>query len=138
MPDNDYVTRQEFNDAKNELLTDIRDNRTNIQANAENITELRAMYKSLADLPGTINSLDKTIVKICDRLDNMDENLKSMNELTQKAIDDMNERNKQQDEKINRVDSKSKVDWATFITENFWKVILAVGVIYYVVKDMIH
>lgn len=135
MPNSEYdILRVEFQQMEERLSSDIKENRRNIQANSENISELKVLYKTLSDLPETMSSLDKTIVKVCDRLDNIDENMKAMNESIQNAMS----HNKKQDKEIQRIDEKSKVDWASFVTENFWKVLLGIGVVYYIVKDMIH
>lgn len=135
MPNSEYdILRVEFQQMEERLSSDIKENRRNIQANSENISELKVLYKTLSDLPETMSSLDKTIVKVCDRLDNIDENMKAMNESIQNAMS----HNKKQDKEIQRIDEKSKVDWASFVTENFWKVLLGIGVVYYIVRDMIH
>lgn len=133
MPDNTYVLREELQNMEERLSADIKENREKIQKNSEEISELKVLYGTLSDLPGTMAALDKTMDKVCNRLDNVDNNLKAMNE----AISSMLSHNKNQDDEIHRIDEKSKIDWAKAITENFWKIMLAFGVVYYIVKDII-
>lgn len=132
MPDSEYATKGELRESEKRISNLVAENRQKIQENSEYIAELRAMYKTLEDLPNTLNGLDKTIIKISDRMDNMAENLKAMRESINSAM----MHNKEQDDKIEQVDSKSKVDWTRAITDNFWKIFIAFGVIYYVVKDL--
>lgn len=134
MPEIEYASKADLRETEKRLGADISYNRDKIHKNSEDISELKAMYKTLSDLPSTMNSLDKTIVRVCERLDNMGNELKAINGAIKESI----QRNKEQDEAIQKVDDKSKVDWAKAITENFWKIVLALGVVYYIAKDFIH
>lgn len=136
MPENSgiYALKEDLHQMEERLAADIKGNRDKIQKNSEEISELKVLYSTLADLPKTMAAFDKTMDKVCNRLDNMDNNLKAMNE----AIASVLEENKSQNSEIHRIDEKSKVDWSKAITDNFWKLVLVLGVIYYVVKDMVH
>lgn len=129
----DFVKREDLHQLDERLSAEIHSNRERIGRNSEDISELKALYLSLAELPKTISSLEKTIVSVCNNLDNIDTNIKEMNQI----IQDLKRENSEQNDRISEVDDKSKIDWAKFITENFWKILVLAGGIYYVVKDIL-
>lgn len=128
----DLVTKDDLHQLDDRLSGDIRINREKISKNSEDISELRTMYMSVAELPRTMASLEKTMVSVGNHLENIEENMKSMSD----SIQNLKEENRAQNEKISQVDDKSKIDWATFITSNFWKIIIAIGGIYFILKDI--
>lgn len=129
----DFAKREDLYQLDERLSAEIRANRDRINTNTEDISELKAMYLSVAELPKTINSLEKTIISVCNSLENIDKNMKHIDE----AIVEIRKENHTQNQRISEVDNKSKVDWAKFITENFWKILVLAGGIYYVAKDLL-
>lgn len=106
----------------------------------KSISKLETLYNSLEGLPGTIANLDKTITIIGGNLESMDRNILEMkNSIANQAniIHGLQTENKAQTEHIHKIDNKSKIDWAEFVTHNFWKIFVIIGVGYAVIKTMI-
>ena len=104
------------------------------------ITKLETLYNSLEGLPGTITNLDKTITIIGSQLESMGKNITDVKEsVTEQkyVIQRIQEENRSQNENIDKIDNKSKIDWQRYITENFWKIILAIGAGYAIIKGII-
>lgn len=136
----EHITKYDLNNLDKRLSAEIRENRKKIEENSDMISRLEAVYKSLEGLPLTITNLDKTITVIGANLDSMDRNLKDVKEsvTTQaEAIREIRKENKQQNESIDKIDNKSKVDWAEFITNNFWKIFAVCGILYIAAKVFI-
>lgn len=103
------------------------------------VAKLETMYNSLEGLPSTITNLDKTITIIGNKLESMDNNLRDMKESVSEqkyAIRNIQEENRAQNENIDKIDNKSKIDWQHYITQNFWKIILIIGVAYTILKGI--
>lgn len=136
----DYVTRPELMAVDQRLTAEVKENRDYIDEHSREIARLEAVYRSLESLPGTIANLDKTITVIGSNLESMDKNLNDVRQSVsnqEQAIKEIRGENKTQNESIERIDNKSKVDWAEFVTNNFWKILCAVAVGYAIIKTLI-
>lgn len=133
MADSIPVSKEALDRVESRLSAKIDDNAKHIKENSESIIELKTLYKTLVKLPDTIASLDKAIMQINHNMEVMATRMDIMNNSIQsqrESIEALKAENRKQDETISAVDNKSKVDWANAITQNFWKVILAIcGVI---------
>lgn len=106
----------------------------------KSISKLETLYNSLEGLPGTITNLDKTITIIGGKLESMDKNISEMSASISNqsyVIQRLQEENSNQNDHIHKIDSKSKIDWADFVTQNFWKIFLIFGVGYVIIKQLI-
>ena len=115
MPDIEYASRAELNEHEN------------------SIAKLETLYQSLEDLPNTINSLDKTLFT-------MGENMKAMNDKISglsDTITSIKTAADNRDKRIQDIDNKSKIDWQTAITQNFWKILSACLGAYVVIQLVI-
>lgn len=140
----ELVTKYDLNQLDKRLGESLHEIREQLNRNSQSIVRLEAVYNSLEGLPNTITNLDKTITAIGYNLKSMDRNLADVKVSVSKqgeAIERLENENKtqneaihQQDEDIQRVDNKSKIDWAVFLTNNFWKVLGIGGVLYAVVR----
>lgn len=140
MAENGCATPQALDRVEANLMKEIEANKANIKKNSESIIELKVLYKTLMTLPETIASLDKTVIGVNQNLEAMNAKIEDIQSkiTNQKAsIKDLREENKQQNEQIAKIDGKSKIDWIEFITKHFWKVILIIGVLYYLGKDIL-
>lgn len=138
MPDANYVLREDLANVERRLSEEIHENRATIMNNSEAIVKLETLYGTLVKLPDTIDSLKETVIGINTNLQAMNDKIGQIQSsfiAHKEEIKELKDDNKKQDEQIERVDSKGKVDWIDFITDNFWKVILAVGILYLMVKD---
>lgn len=131
----EFATKYDLNNLDKRLTKEINDDRERINGQSRAISRLEAVYASLAGLPDAIANLDKTTTVIGANLELMNKNIeevkKSVSE-QQQSINNISAENIKQDEDINRIDNKSKIDWAVFITNNFWK-IFALGTAAYVI-----
>lgn len=140
MPDSNYVLREDFDKAEKRLLEEMKENRARITENSEAIVKLETLYGTLVKLPDTIDSLKETVIGINTNLQSMNTRMEQIQETisaTKSSIKEIKDDNKAQDEHINKIDDKGKVDWIDFVTNNFWKVLLAVGILYMMIKDML-
>lgn len=140
MPETEYATSQALNRVEEHLTKEIEANRATIQKNCESIVELKVLYKSLMTLPETIASLDRTVLGVNQNLEAMNAKIDYLQDkiTNQKAsIKDLREENKHQNEQIAKIDDKGKIDWIAAATKNFWKALLAIGVLYYLGKDIL-
>lgn len=138
--ENDIATRYDLNALDTRLTSDIKENREYIDMHSQKIAKLEAVYQSLENLPFTITNLDKTITIISGKLESMDKNIEEVKESVEEQgqiIKDVKSENMKQNENIARVDNKSKIDWAVFLTNNFWKVLGVCGVLYIAIKTII-
>lgn len=140
MSSEEFVTKYDLNVVDKRLTAEIAESRKSIDEHTHTIARLETMYSSLESLPTTISNLDKTITLIGANLDSMDKSLNEVKESVNKqgnSIETLRAENKKQNESIKKIDGKSKIDWAEFITGNFWKIISAVAIIYAIVKSYI-
>lgn len=140
MPETEYATKQGLNRVEEHLTKEIEANRATIQKNCESIIELKVLYKSLMTLPETIASLDKTVLGVNQNLEALNSKVDDIQDkiIRQKtSIKDLREENKQQNEQIAKIDGKGKIDWIEAVTKNFWKVLVAIGAVYYLGKDIL-
>lgn len=122
----EFATTYYVNVVDKRLSAEIKENRDHIDEHSKEIARLEAVYKSLEDLPNTIANLDKTMALIGGRLESMEANVEETKESVlyqNKVIQDLKGENKSQNENIERIDNKSKIDWQELITKNFWKVL---------------
>lgn len=139
MPD-EYVTKYDLNAVDKRLSAEAKENRDRIDEHTQKISKLESLYESLEELPATMASLDKTISLIGNNLSSMDKNIEEVKAdvLAQsETIAEMRKEHTEMHEEIEEVDNKSKVDWAVFITNNFWKIVAVCGIIYIVAKEII-
>lgn len=128
----DYI-----NQVDSRLSAEIKECRDYIDVHSREIAKLEAVYQNLEKLPQTIANLDKTITVIGSNLTSMDKNLNDMRksvETQEQAINTLKGENKEQNENIERIDNKSKIDWAEFVTNNFWKILCIGGLFYGIIK----
>lgn len=140
MPDSNNVLREDLDKVERRLSEEIHENRARIAGNSEAIVKLETLYGTLVKLPETIDSLKETCIGIQANLQAMNDKFNQTQEIfsqQQMKINELQNDNKKQDENIERVDNKGKIDWVEFVTSNFWKIIISVGVLYMMVKDMI-
>lgn len=116
-----FVTRDEMENTEARLAKDIRENRDRINEHAKDISRLEALYQALEGLPETIAQLDRTLTVMGENMKNMNEKINDVRE----SISSMRSAEEQRDERIKTIDNKSKIDWQTAITQNFWKIISA-------------
>lgn len=127
------VTKDSLDRLEARFSEQIRDIYNRLNENSESIVKLETLYSTLVKLPDTMASLEKAIMQsnhnmevMATRIDIMNNSIQSQKD----SIEALKAENQKQDESIRDVDNKSKVDWAKAVTQNFWKVILAIcGVI---------
>lgn len=135
----EYATKYDLNSLDKRITGDIKENREYIDEHSKAIARLEAVYNSLEGLPLTITNLDKTITVIGSKLESMDKNLEDVKESIsqqEEAINEIRKENKGQNEEITKIDNKSKIDWAEFVTKNFWKVFGIIAVLYAVIRSL--
>lgn len=135
-----YASEYDLNRVDKRLSSEIKDNRDRIDDNSERIVKLETVYATLEELPNTIVNLDKTITIIRTNLESMNQNIREVREmvsLQEKAVETIRIESKRYGEDIARVDNKSKIDWAVFVTNNFWKIFLIFGAVYCITKFII-
>ncbi len=133
----EYATKHDLDSVDQRLTTELREHREYIDAHSREIARLEAVYQSLESLPNTIANLDKTITVIGNNLESMDRNLEDVRQSVsnqEQTIQEIRKENKSQNETIHKIDDKSKIDWAEFITKNFWKIFCIFGVIYAILR----
>lgn len=119
------------------LTDEIHTTREIVNEHTKALSRLETLYSTLEGLPSTITSLDKTITIIGNNLETMNKNLEDVKKDVRsqgETIHDIHNENKKQEEKITTIDNKSKIDWAEFITKNFWKVFGVFGLAYVAIK----
>lgn len=136
----EYATKYDLNRVDKRLTQEISANREKIEEHDRTLSRLETLYASLEGLPSTIVSLDKTITIIGNNLESMSKNLEEVRKdvhLQGQAINNINSDNKEQNEKIEEIDNKSKIDLLEFVTKNFWKIFSLLGVGYLVIKSIL-
>lgn len=121
------VTKDAFDRLDARLSAEIRENAKHIKQNSEAIVKLETLYSTLVKLPDTIVSLEKTILKIDHNMDALATRMDQINQSVQEqkeTIKGLKDENQKQNDAIEAVDNKSKVDWANFLTGNFWSILV--------------
>lgn len=134
MPDSsNQGLHEEMERLESRLSEDIREIRMKLNDNGEAIVKLETLYGTLVKLPDTIDSLKETVVGINTNLTALNDNIESI----QRDMIGLRNDNKGQDEQIEKLNKKGTVNWIDFITDNFWKIWIPVGIIYLILKDML-
>lgn len=124
-----YITQEMLDHVDNRLTAEIKDNTEKIQQNSEAIVKLETLYGTLVKLPDAIASLEKTVVGVNHNLETMNTRIDQINASVQEQRDSLKQlhnENALQDKEIEKVDNKSKIDWASFVTGNFWNILFKV------------
>lgn len=127
-----YVTKEGLDRVDNRLSAEIKENARHIKQNSEAIVKLETLYGTLVKLPDAIASLEKTVVSVNHNLESMSTRINQVNEsvIEQKSsLEKLREENVAQNKEIAKVDNKSKIDWANFVTGNFWSILTKAVVI---------
>lgn len=141
MENNEFVTQAGLDRLDERLTSSIKGNTEAINQNREDIVGLKALYSTLVKLPETIMSLEKTVVGINHNLEALSEKIIDIKDTVveqKKSIDDLREENRQQNKNMDRIDNKSKIDWTTAVTSNFWKIFAILAAGYVVIQQMMH
>lgn len=127
-----YVTKEGLDRVDTRLSAEIKENARHIKQNSESIVKLETLYGTLVKLPDAIASLEKTVVSVNHNLESMSTRINQVNEsvIEQKSsLEKLREENVAQNKEIAKVDNKSKIDWANFVTGNFWSLLAKIIVI---------
>ena len=127
-----YVTKEGLDRVDTRLSAEIKENARHIKQNSEAIVKLETLYGTLVKLPDAIASLEKTVVGVNHNLESMSNRINQINDsvVEQKgSLEKLREENAVQNKEIEKVDNKSKVDWANFVTGNFWNILTKAVVI---------
>lgn len=132
MADPTYVTKDGLDRVDNRLTAEIKENAKHIKQNSEAIVKLETLYGTLVKLPDAIASLEKTVVGVNHNLESMNTRINQINASVQEqrnSLEKLHEENVAQNKEIAKVDNKSKIDWANFVTGNFWNILAKAVVI---------
>lgn len=133
----EYATKEELDRLDKRLTVETKENREYIDNHSQEIARLKAVYHSLEGLPTTITNLDKTITIIGINLESVDKNLSDLKSSVaeqQQTIKEIRKNDKIQNANIEKIDNKSKIDWAVFVTNNLWKIFAVFGMIYIIIN----
>lgn len=126
------VTKEGLDRVEARLSDEIKENARQIKRNSDAIVKLETLYGTLVKLPDAIASLEKTVVSVNHNLESMSTRINQVNEsvIEQKSsLEKLREENIAQNQEIAKVDNKSKIDWANFVTGNFWSLLAKIIVI---------
>lgn len=134
-----YVTKEALDRVEKRFDKDIKKIERQVTDNKKDIIKLQALYNSLIKLPDTIASLERTVIGVNHSLERINERMDLINNNIKEQSNDLKElrqENKRQNDEIEAIDNKSKIDWSVAITTHFWKIIVALGAIYLFIKDL--
>lgn len=126
MAESDSVSKEGVNRIEARLSAEIKELNTHVKQNSLAIAKLETLYSTLVKLPDAIAALEKTVVGVNHNLESMNIRIGQINEnveIQKASIKALHEENQRQNENIAEVDNKSKVDWARFLTGNFWSLL---------------
>lgn len=103
-----FVLREEFNNERDRINDKLSEHDKTISVLTSNI-------QSLVELPKSISDLDKTVALLGATVNDLKEEIKSFADDKEK-----------QDGKISKIDSKSKIDFLTWIKNNWTSVLMFV------------
>lgn len=134
----DNVQKSEFEMLESRLNDDINYCREILSENSEAIVRLETLYETLAKLPDTIEALRGTVVDVNSNLERMCFKIEKMQDTIaehRETLTDLQDKNKEINNHVNKIDAKSKIDWQSAVTKNFWSILAVLGVLYLVVKN---
>lgn len=132
------VPEKEFEFLRNEVEKELDSCREMAVENRSAIVRLETLYESMSKFPDAVDSLKGTILELNKnleflnyRIDEVRGNVKAH----EATLESLEEKDKEIDAYISKIDGKSKVDWQVAITKNFWSILAVLGVLYLAVRD---
>ena len=148
MEDVKYVTREELDRG----LTRVEERcESRLSSHDQSIVELtkalgilETHVNSMLGMPQIIQSVEKTLVQMTEQLKQMNEkignveyNLHQQSQKYEAALSKSNDAIKENQESIESVDGKSKIDFLLWMKKNFFNIVLFLAGVYFILKDAI-
>lgn len=118
---NKNASKEDLKSLDKRLTKEIHENRELIREHSNEIIELQTQYKSLEGLPNAILNLDKTMTAISNKFGEIDY---KMDDIKQDVLD-LKTENVKQNKNISTIKDSASINWIDFVTDNFWKIIVA-------------
>lgn len=118
---NKNASKEDLKSLDKRLTNEIHENRELIREHSNEIIELQTQYKSLEGLPNAILNLDKTMTAISNKFGEIDY---KMDDIKQDVLD-LKTENVKQNKNISTIKDSASINWIDFVTDNFWKIIVA-------------
>ena len=128
MDEQSFVTRNELESAINRV-EDRMSNRMaktecEVSEHGKTIARIETMLANLEDLPSILNSLNLTLVRLDNRICNVET-----------GITKLEKRAACQGDVIEKIDEKGKIDWMDAVKKNWWGIILFIAAIVMLLKS---
>ena len=128
MDEQSFVTRVELESAINRVEDRMNGRMANtereVSEHGKTIARIETMLANLEDLPSILNSLNLTLVRLDNRICNVET-----------GITKLEKRAACQGDVIEKIDEKGKIDWMDAVKKNWWAIILFVAAIIMLLKS---
>ena len=128
MDEQSFVTRVELESAINRVEDRMNGRMANtereVSEHGKTIARIETMLANLEDLPSILNSLNLTLVRLDNRICNVET-----------GITKLEKRAACQSDVIEEIDEKGKIDWIEAVKKNWWAIILFVAAIVMLLKS---
>ena len=128
MDEQSFVTRVELESAINRVEDRMNGRMANtereVSEHGKTIARIETMLANLEDLPSILNSLNLTLVRLDNRICNVET-----------GITKLEKRAACQGDVIEKIDEKGKIDWIEAVKKNWWAIILFVAAIIMLLKS---
>ena len=128
MDEQSFVTRVELESAINRVEDRMNGRMANtereVSEHGKTIARIETMLANLEDLPSILNSLNLTLVRLDNRICNVET-----------GITKLEKRAACQGDVIEKIDEKGKIDWIEAVKKNWWGIILFIAAIVMLLKS---
>ena len=128
MDEQSFVTRVELESAINRVEDRMNGRMANtereVSEHGKTIARIETMLANLEDLPSILNSLNLTLVRLDNRICNVET-----------GITKLEKRAACQGDVIEKIDEKGKIDWFQTVKTNWWAIILFIAAIVMLLKS---
>ena len=128
MDEQSFVTRVELESAINRVEDRMNGRMANtereVSEHGKTIARIETMLANLEDLPSILNSLNLTLVRLDNRICNVET-----------GITKLEKRAACQGDVIEKIDEKGKIDWIEAVKKNWWAIILFIAAIIMLLKS---
>ena len=128
MDEQSFVTRVELESAINRVEDRMNGRMANtereVSEHGKTIARIETMLANLEDLPSILNSLNLTLVRLDNRICNVET-----------GITKLEKRAACQGDVIEKIDEKGKIDWIEAVKKNWWAIILFIAAIVMLLKS---
>lgn len=125
-----FVTRKEYNIERDKLLEQN-------SAMDRRITVLETYWQNWGEIPKTIQEISTTMALMQREITTLTNRIEGMDGKFERFAREKEKQDVEQSEKLSEIDNKSKIDIMEWVKSNWFKLVVGLGILSLVVKDLV-